>query len=300
MTKITLLVSTLLLLAAHSSPMARSLQEIRDSGVLNVGVAKAVPWVMSNAKGDLLGAEIDVASLLVSDLGVEEKVTVLEWSELIPALQKGDIDVIISGMSITPARALKVDFTRPYGDSALSLLARRDGPAGEASDIEAINQASVKIGSTAGTISAEVSHQLFYSAQALEFPSIKALFGELQAGNIDAMVISQPFPHLAAAEAPDKYVEPLQEPLHTQVEAMAVQQGNQSLLNFLNAWIAAKVAEGYIEKNHAYWFLSTDWFSRVTATADDKAEDAKAEGTKAEDEKDKESSTPSTTEQEKK
>jgi hypothetical protein len=97
------------------------------------------------------------------------------------------------------------------------------------------------------------------------------------------MVISQPFPHLVASEAPDKYVEPLQEPLHTQVEAMAVQQGNQSLVNFLNAWIAAKKAEGYIEKTYAYWFLSTDWLSRVAATEDDKAD--KAEGDKAEDEK---------------
>jgi len=300
MTKITLLLSMIALLVGHSSSMARSLQEIRDSGVLNVGVAKVIPWVMSNAKGDLLGAEIDIASLLISELGVEEKVTVMAWSELIPALQKGDIDVIISGMSITPARALKVDFTIPYGDSELSLLARRDSPAGEASDIEAVNQKSVKIGATAGTISAEVSHQLFYSAQILEFPSIKALFGELQAGNIDAMVISQPFPHLAAAEAPDTYVEPLHEPLHTQVEAMAVQQGNQSLLNFLNAWIAAKMAEGYIEKNHAYWFLSNDWFSRITVTEDDKTEDDKAENTKTEDEKAKESSTPSAVEKEKK
>jgi polar amino acid transport system substrate-binding protein len=174
MTKTTLLFSMILLLLAQSSPMARSLQEIRDSGTLNVGVAKAIPWVMSNAKGDLMGSEIDVASLLVSELGVEEKVTVLEWSELIPALQKGNIDVIISGMSITPRRALKVDFTQPYGESEMSLLARRDSPAGKASDIEAMNQASVKIGTTAGTISAEVMQQLFYSAQVTELPSIKS------------------------------------------------------------------------------------------------------------------------------
>jgi polar amino acid transport system substrate-binding protein len=122
--------------------MARSLQEIRDSGTLKVGVAKVIPWVMTDADGVLIGSEIDMATLLASDLGVEEKVTVLMWTQLIPTLQSGDIDVIISGMAITPSRALKVDFTNPYGDSPVSLLARRDSPAAKATEVPAMNQDS--------------------------------------------------------------------------------------------------------------------------------------------------------------
>jgi polar amino acid transport system substrate-binding protein len=300
MNKLAILLSMILLTAGSSSLMARSLQEIRDSGTLKVGVAKVIPWVMTDADGALIGSEIDIATLLASDLGVEEKVSVLMWTQLIPILQSGDIDVIISGMAITPSRALMVDFTNPYGDSPVSLLARRDSPAAKASDVPAMNQENTKIGATRGTLSADIAHQQFYSAQVMEFPSLAALFSELEAGHIDAIVSSQPFPHLMSLQHPEKYAEPIEEPLYIQVEAMAVQQGNQSLLNFLNAWIAAKKAEGYMESNHEYWFMGTDWLSRIVTVEDEKTGEEKTGEEKIGEEKVKDKSTSSPGEKAKK
>ena len=89
------------------------LDDILDRGTIRVGVAEFVPWTIRTKSGELIGFEIDVAKKIASDMGVKPEFTVYEWEKIIPALQRGEIDVIAGGMAITPSRALQVNFSRP-------------------------------------------------------------------------------------------------------------------------------------------------------------------------------------------
>ena len=109
-------------LLAVATP-ADTLDDIIKNGTLKVGVSLFTPWTMQDASKQLSGFEIDVADKLAQDMGVKVKYSVYEWDLIIDALNKGEIDLIAGGMSITPARALKVNFIRPYADSGLSLIA---------------------------------------------------------------------------------------------------------------------------------------------------------------------------------
>ncbi|HRY16420.1 MAG TPA: transporter substrate-binding domain-containing protein, partial [Candidatus Competibacteraceae bacterium] len=209
MKKLFLLFSTVLLMFGPISLMARSLDEIRKAGTLKVGVALATPWVLKDAQGELTGSEIDIASLLTTDMGVEQESIVLAWNDLIPALKDDKIDVIIAGMSITPARALEVAFSQPYAESTLAVLARREGPAAAAQDAQNMNQENIKIGVTKGTVAAQTAQQLFYQAQVVELPGFKELIDALEQGQVDAVVTSQPLPRLSVLQHPDKYLEPI-------------------------------------------------------------------------------------------
>jgi polar amino acid transport system substrate-binding protein len=69
---------------------------------------------MRGKNGDMIGFEVDVASKVATDMGAKVEFFPTAWDGIIPALLARKFDVIISGMSITPKRALQVNFSIPY------------------------------------------------------------------------------------------------------------------------------------------------------------------------------------------
>ncbi len=84
------------------------LEEVLKRGTVRIGVSLFAPWTMRDQNNDLRGFEIDVAKKLADDMGVKPEYKVYQWENIIPALERREIDVIIAGMAITPARALRV------------------------------------------------------------------------------------------------------------------------------------------------------------------------------------------------
>ena len=78
---------------------------------------------MRDKEGKLIGFEIDVATKVAADMGVDVEFVPTAWSGIIPALIAKKFDVIIGGMSITPQRNLTVNFTQPYAHSGQQMAA---------------------------------------------------------------------------------------------------------------------------------------------------------------------------------
>jgi ABC-type amino acid transport substrate-binding protein len=72
------------------------------------------------------GYDIAVAKFLAEDLGKEVIIKRIGWSDLIPSLQKGSINMILAGMSSTAERRQTIDFTDPYLQSDLAFLMRAE------------------------------------------------------------------------------------------------------------------------------------------------------------------------------
>jgi polar amino acid transport system substrate-binding protein len=118
---------------------------------------------MHDKKGELIGFEIDIARQLATDMGVKVKFKEYQWNEMIPALKKGEIDIIASGLSITPHRALEVNFSNPYSSSGYSLvscLSLTDG----FTNIKDLNNKEVYIAAVEGTVSADLVKRVFPNA----------------------------------------------------------------------------------------------------------------------------------------
>ena len=90
---------------------ARDLQEVLNTGTLRVGVTLYAPWAARGADGELVGFEVDVARQLAADMGVEAQIFPYDLDRLVPALESGEIDLIAAGLTITPERALHVNFS---------------------------------------------------------------------------------------------------------------------------------------------------------------------------------------------
>ena len=101
-----------------------------DQSVLRVGVAANMPPMIFTQGGQFTGLEADLARQLAADLGKTVRFIELPWDEQIDALLDGRIDIIMSNLSITPSRSMRIDFTKPYLRSGQAALVRGSEAAG--------------------------------------------------------------------------------------------------------------------------------------------------------------------------
>ncbi len=94
--------------------------------VLRVGISTNAPPIAYKNGGKLQGLEVDFAHQLASYLGKQLRFVELAWNKQIPSLEEGKIDIIMSGMTVTPKRAYRVAFTKPYLRTGQILLVRAE------------------------------------------------------------------------------------------------------------------------------------------------------------------------------
>lgn len=110
---------------APSSP-AKPTPAAAPGKPLRVGINPTMAPIAYKEGGELKGIEPDLARGLAQHLGRKLQFVEIPFVELIPALQRGRIDIIMSGMSITPQRQALVEFAPPYLSTGLVALLRRD------------------------------------------------------------------------------------------------------------------------------------------------------------------------------
>ena len=114
--KITKLLLAIVLTIAVAFPgiTQNTLSNIIKNGEIRIGMtANQPPYSMKTKNGKLMGYEVDLANILAESMGVKLKIIELPFSELMPALQNGKVDAVMSGMTITPERNLNALFAGP-------------------------------------------------------------------------------------------------------------------------------------------------------------------------------------------
>jgi polar amino acid transport system substrate-binding protein len=238
--------------------LAGTLDEILERGVVRVGVSAFVPWTMESPAGDLRGFEIDVARKLAADIGVEPQFVMYEWDQIIPAVRRGDIDVVAAGMGVTPARALQVAFSLPYSESGVTLVANKERTADVAS-MDDLNAPGVPVVTVGDTMAGDVAVRMFGGADLRIERTPDLAEASVLSGEAAIYVTSLPEANFLALSHPDIVDIPIAKPLIASEAAFAVAPDAQRWLNFLNAWVTSRTADGWIPTTHHYWFESLEW-----------------------------------------
>jgi polar amino acid transport system substrate-binding protein len=250
--------TAVLLLLVTTAVSADVLEDILERGSIRVGVAEFVPWTLKNKSGDLIGFEIEVARKIAGDMGVKTEFKVYVWEDIIPALQKGEIDVIAGGMAITPARALQVNFSRPLATSGVGLATNTR----MTRDIESLRQLDAPdtvITTVKDTFAAGVAKTLFPKAKLRVFSGRDDAEAEILQGRAHVYLASLPEAQFLVLKHGDVVDLPISEPLIGNSEALAVKKGEQQLLNFLDAWVTARQSDKWLSTTRDYWFTTLDW-----------------------------------------
>ena len=114
------------LAVTQAAAAGQALSRIQEKGELVLGTSGNMPS-MSQKLGDgsVVGFDVDLARLMASGMGVNLKINTMPFNELLTALQKGEVDVVISNMTMNPERNMTVAFVGPYMTSGKCVLTRR-------------------------------------------------------------------------------------------------------------------------------------------------------------------------------
>ncbi len=135
-----------------SSDGYRTLDEIKESGVINIGVfSDKSPFGYVDENGEYAGYDVYLAERLGQDLGVEINYVSTEAANRIEYLQTGKVDIILANFTVTEERAQEVDFALPYMNVALGVISPEGAVIESLEDIGADDQVIVISGTTAET-----------------------------------------------------------------------------------------------------------------------------------------------------
>ena len=109
------------------------------------------PWTFHNEAGELTGFDIEVARAIADKLGVRATFAEGEWDGLLAGLDSGRYDTMANGVSVTPEREEKYDFTEPYAYNRIVVITTADSDIASMEDLEGKTTANT-LGSSYATL----------------------------------------------------------------------------------------------------------------------------------------------------
>jgi len=243
-----------------------TLNKILQRGELQVCMEPGyMPFEMKDKKGRIIGYDVDMAKRMAKDMGVKLKLLPTAWDGIIAALVTGKCDIIMSGMTITQQRNLKINFADPYVVVGQTILMKK-GLKGKVSSAKDLDKPEFTVVTKLGVTGEVATRKFFKKAKIVTFETEADAAAEVLNGKADAFVYDQPYNILFMSDkGKDKLVH-LDAPLTYEPLGWAIRKGDPDFLNWLNNFLRQvkedKVVD-FHEKLNKKWLQDTAWLKRV-------------------------------------
>lgn len=214
----------------------------QEGKVYKVGIDTTYPPFEFQEGDDYKGIDIDLITAIAENQGFEIEFEPMDFKGIIPAMQAGQLDIAIAGMSITDDRKEKVDFSDPYFEAGLSLVVA-DGNT-EITSLDDLKGkiVAVKKGTTGAAFAEE--HKDDYGYEIIQVDNSTSMFQEVANGTSDALIEDYPVISYAIAES-DLEFQLVGDRLNGDHYGIAVLKGeNDELLKKINDGLASLKESG--------------------------------------------------------
>ena len=242
---------------------AQTLERIVSSGELRVGMSgNQAPYNAVSRTGDMIGLDVDLANILAGAFGVNLNIVVKPFPQLLPALQAGEVDIIISGMAITAERTVDVSFVGPYlltGNSILTnstTLAAIDS-AGQ------INRADLRLAALENSTSHRFVQRFLPEAQLTTTQNYDDGVAMVLSDEVDAMVADMSVCLLSMLRYPGQGLATLNQPLALEPAGIAMLPGDPQLENLIRNFLWAFEGTGLLEQLRKKWLEDGSWIAAL-------------------------------------
>ncbi|MFC7339302.1 substrate-binding periplasmic protein [Haloferula chungangensis] len=254
MTKITRLLSLMscLSVAILLAGCANNQMVSASPDILRIAVAPNSPPMIYKSGGEYLGLEADFGRALAAEMGKTPRFIERSWDRLLPSLQTGEVDIVMSNMTVTNERRSYADFTTPYLEVGQMILVR----ANEFqfySDPRIIALVEKKIGVEVGTVSEAYVQRTCLKATVVPLKSPDQAIHALASGKIDAFLHDAPVIWSLSSAGAAQGVTMVPTPLGDDELAWAVRRGDSVTLNKANATIAKWKKNGQLSQMVKRW-----------------------------------------------
>jgi len=236
-----------LLLASRPLPVFASdtLELIRSRDVLRWGADAegGAPYVYPDPQKpeQLIGFEVDLAEALAAKLGVKATMVQNQWDQLIPALERGNFEIILNGLEITPENRQRIAMSRPYFVYAQQIVTRKN--------TDGLTRIEDFGGKPIGVLSSSVAQRLVEKISGVDlriYPGNVETFRDLKANRIEAVVLDLPIALYYAK--PDPGLKFSGAPFAPGYYGIGARKSDASLLAALNQAVEELARDGALER----------------------------------------------------
>lgn len=236
---------------------------IQQRGALVVGMAGDMPpFNMLTKDGEITGLESDMARMMAEAMGVEVQFKIMPFSHLIPALEAGSVDMLLSSVTITPERNKNVAFVGPYFVSGKSFLTKGSWLA-TARDMDQVNSPQTRLTTLAGSTSLVFVQNELPKATLLPAKSYDDAVAMLLEGKADAMVADFPICLVSVFRYPGKDLAALMPPLNYEPIGVAIPKGDPHLINWVSNYINYLENSGELTRLEELWLTDGWWLDSL-------------------------------------
>lgn len=215
-----------------------------DSDVLKIGTNAEFPpfeFVDSEAGviGEFAGIDMEIANEIAEKIGKKPEINNMDFDGLLIALDGGQVDLVIAGMTVTEERAEAVDFSDPYYTATQVMIVNEDSDITSAKDI-----ADKKIGVIDGYTGQTCVEELGYDFDGYKKGADAIL--DLSNGKLDVVVIDSATADKFIADNSELKIVEDDDAFADEQYAIAVKKGNKELLDSVNAAVKAMKENGKV------------------------------------------------------
>ena len=218
------------------------------------------PFAYIDKNGNPTGFDVEAIQWIANEMGFEVKIVPVDWDAIIPTLKAGNIDLIASGMTITPERQKQVDFTDPYWRINLAVVVREvkgdDGALVPQYNIFSAVAPGRTVGVQRGTTSQDwLTENLIDAGVGIKlklYDNFLLALEDLLIGRIDAVVMDEPTARSAIAGKSAAVVGTIET---GEIYGYAVRKGDTKLLSLLNEGLRRLKASPEWDKLVQKWLI---------------------------------------------
>ena len=247
-TKFKTIAASVVIASAFASAFASAAEYVVGTG------ATYRPFEYETPNKELVGFDVDLMKEIAKAGGFTVKFINTPWDGIFAALNNGDRDIIMSGITITEKRKQVVDFARPYFLAHQLILTSKNLKISTLKELEGKTIAVVN--ASAGDIAASKAFGKS-SPNIKRFDNTPLALEELNNGGVDAMIGDVGVLQFYARQNPDKAFNQCRDPgFEEQYFGIGIAKGNKAVLDAVNKGLEAVIANGEYNKVYKKWFGS--------------------------------------------
>ena len=239
------------------------LDRILKNKELVVGTNAAYPpFTVKSTTGKVIGLDMDLAQALADSLHVKLKVKTMSFPKLLKALEAGQVDLGLSGITMLPQRNMKMAFVGPYFVTGQGVLLKAT-MAATIRSIKDVDKPSITIAVAKATTGEEAAKMVLKQAKIVAQPTMKAALQMLLDGKANAVVADFPYTALAAYRHPKAGLAALEKPFTYEPLGMAAPKGDALWTNLLRNFLGSMMQSGTLKHLQIKWFKNAGWMKQL-------------------------------------
>jgi len=239
------------------------LDRIQSRGELVVGTMGNMPPLnMTSKDGEIFGLEPDLARMLAKAMDVKVKFVTKPFNELLPALQNGQVDMVLSGMTITPKRNLKVAFVGPYFISGKAFLTKIKTIA-YADEAQDVNNPNTKIVALKGSTSQAFAEEYLDKTTLLTTGTYDEAVDMVLQDKVQALIADYPICIVSVFRYPEAGLLSVVTQLTYEPIGIAIPANDPLMMNWTRNTLNHIEGSGILDELKLKWFAEGDWLNKL-------------------------------------